>query len=102
MKSRYLYLAASVAFLVGAVVEFLPPHNFTAAVLDAVAGAIFLFLGAGAQKCMKLDFDEDFLPVQQQHRYEADQHEGNGIEQRSERRIDHRERTNAGRCIAAG
>jgi hypothetical protein len=26
--------------------NFLPPRNITAAVLDAVAGAIFLFLGA--------------------------------------------------------
>ena len=50
MKSRYLYLAAAAGFLAGAVVEFLPPHNMTAAILDAVAGAIFLFLGAGAQK----------------------------------------------------
>jgi hypothetical protein len=50
MKSRFLYLAAAAGFLAGAVVEFLPPHNITAAVLDAVAGAIFLFLGAGARK----------------------------------------------------
>jgi hypothetical protein len=50
MKSRYLYLAAAAGFLAGAVVEFLPPHNITAAILDAVAGAIFLFLGAGTQK----------------------------------------------------
>jgi hypothetical protein len=50
MKSRYLYFAAAAGFLAGAVVEFLPPHNITAAVLDAVAGVIFLFLGAGAQR----------------------------------------------------
>jgi hypothetical protein len=50
MKSRYLYLAAAAGFLARAVVELLTPHNITAAVLDAVAGAIFLFLGAGAQK----------------------------------------------------
>jgi hypothetical protein len=50
MKSKYLYLAASVAFLVGAVVEFTRPHNVLAAVLDAIAGAIFLFLGIGPQK----------------------------------------------------
>jgi hypothetical protein len=50
MKFRLLYLAGAVGFLAGAVVESLPPHNITAAVLDAVAGAIFLFLGAGAQK----------------------------------------------------
>jgi hypothetical protein len=50
MKSRYLYLAAAAGFLAGAVVEFLPPHNMTAAILDAVAGAIFLFLGAGTRK----------------------------------------------------
>ncbi len=50
MKSRYLYLAASIAFLVAAVVEVLPPRNVTAAILDAAAGAIFLFLGAGPQK----------------------------------------------------
>jgi hypothetical protein len=50
MKSRYLYLAAAAGFLAGEVVECLPPHNITAAVLDAVAGAIFLFLGAGAQR----------------------------------------------------
>jgi hypothetical protein len=50
MKSRYLYLAATAGFLAGTVMECLPPHNIKAAVLDAVAGAIFLFLGAGAQK----------------------------------------------------
>jgi hypothetical protein len=50
MKSRYFYLAASVAFLVGAVVEFFPPRGLTAAVLDAIAGAIFLFLGVSPQK----------------------------------------------------
>ena len=50
MKSRYLYLAAAAGFLAGAVVEFMRPHNVTAALLDAVAGAIFLFLGAGAQR----------------------------------------------------
>jgi hypothetical protein len=50
MKSRYLYLAAAAGFLAGAVVEFLLQHNMTAAFLDAVAGAIFLFLGAGPQK----------------------------------------------------
>jgi hypothetical protein len=50
MKSRYLYLAAAAGFLAGAVMECLPPHNVTAAVLDAAAGAIFLFLGLGAQK----------------------------------------------------
>jgi hypothetical protein len=50
MKSRYLYLAAAAGFLAGAVVECLPPHNITAAVLDAVAGAIFLFLGAGGPR----------------------------------------------------
>jgi hypothetical protein len=48
MKSRYLYLAASVAFLVGAVVE--APRSVTAAILDGIAGAIFLFLGVGPQK----------------------------------------------------
>jgi hypothetical protein len=47
MKSRYLFLAASVAFLIGATVEFFPPRNTKAAILDAVAGAIFLYLGAG-------------------------------------------------------
>ena len=36
---------------------------------------------------MKLNFYEDFLPVQQQHRYEADEHKGNGVHQRSEGRI---------------
>jgi hypothetical protein len=50
MKSRYFYFVAAAGFLVGAVMESLPPHNITAAVLDAVAGAIFLFLGASAQK----------------------------------------------------
>jgi hypothetical protein len=50
VKSRYLYFAASVAFLVGAVVEVLPPRGLTAATLDAVAGAIFLFLGVSPQK----------------------------------------------------
>src|SRR3984885_15069684 len=50
MKSRFLYLAAAAGFLAGAVGEFFPPQQIPAAVLDAVAGAIFLFLGAGAQK----------------------------------------------------
>jgi hypothetical protein len=50
MKSRYLFLAASIAFLVAAVVELRPPRNITAAVLDAATGAIFLFLGAGPQR----------------------------------------------------
>jgi hypothetical protein len=50
MKIRYLYIAASVAFLVGAVVELQPPRGVTAAVLDAVTGAIFLFLGVGPQR----------------------------------------------------
>jgi hypothetical protein len=48
MKSRYLYLAAAVAFLVGAVVE--APRSVTAAVLDGVAAAIFLLLGVLPQK----------------------------------------------------
>jgi hypothetical protein len=48
MKSRYLFLAASVPFLILAVVEF--RHNVYAAVLNAVAGAIFLFLGVGPQR----------------------------------------------------
>jgi hypothetical protein len=46
MKSRYLYLAASLIFLVAAVVKLRPPRNVTAALLDAAAGAIFFFLGA--------------------------------------------------------
>jgi uncharacterized membrane protein YeiH len=50
MKSRYLFVAASIAFLVAAVVELRPPRNLTAAILDAVAGAIFFFLGAGPQR----------------------------------------------------
>jgi hypothetical protein len=50
MKSRYLYLAAAIAFLVAAVVELRAPRNVTAAILDAAAGAIFLFLGAGPQR----------------------------------------------------
>jgi hypothetical protein len=50
MKSRYLYLAASIAFLVAAVVKIRPPRNLTAAILDAAAGVIFLFLGVGPQK----------------------------------------------------
>jgi uncharacterized membrane protein YeiH len=50
MKSKYLYIAAAVAFLVFAVVEFTRPHNITAAVLDAIAGAIFLFLGVGPRR----------------------------------------------------
>jgi hypothetical protein len=48
MKSRYLFLAASVPFLVLAVVEF--RHNVYAAVLNAIAGAIFLFLGVGPRR----------------------------------------------------
>jgi len=50
MVSRFFFLAASVAFLVYAVVELRPPHNFTAAALDAAAGAIFLFLAVGPRK----------------------------------------------------
>jgi len=52
MKSRYLYLAASVAFLVVAILKLLPPRNLTAAALNAVTGCIFLFLGAGPRKPM--------------------------------------------------
>jgi hypothetical protein len=48
MKSRYLYLAAAVAFLVGAAVE--APRSVTAAVLDGIAGAIFLLLGVLPRK----------------------------------------------------
>jgi hypothetical protein len=87
MKSRYFYLAASAAFLVSAVLAFWRSHNVTAAVLDAIAGAIFFFLGAGPQKrawtptLPVLDLDEDFLAVQQHHRCKTDQNEGNGIEQ---------------------
>jgi hypothetical protein len=50
MKSRYLYLAASVAFLVVAAMELRPPRNITAAALDAAAGLIFLFLGVGPKR----------------------------------------------------
>jgi hypothetical protein len=50
MKSRYLYLAAFLAFLVAAVIELRPPHNITAALLDAAAALIFLFLGAGPKR----------------------------------------------------
>jgi hypothetical protein len=50
MKFRYLYLAAAIAFLVAAVIEFRAPRNLTAALLDAAAGIIFLFLGAGPQR----------------------------------------------------
>jgi hypothetical protein len=46
MKFRYLYLAASVLFLVLAVLQLRHPRNLTAAVLNAAAGAIFFFLGA--------------------------------------------------------
>jgi hypothetical protein len=48
MKSRYLFLAASVPFLILAVVEV--RHNVYAAALNAIAGAIFLFLGVGPQR----------------------------------------------------
>jgi hypothetical protein len=48
MKSRYLYLSASVPFLILAFVEF--RHNVYAAILNAIAGAIFLFLGVGPQR----------------------------------------------------
>jgi hypothetical protein len=44
---------ASVAFLVGAFVECLPPRALTAAVLDALAAAIFLFLGFGPHARIK-------------------------------------------------
>jgi hypothetical protein len=50
MKSRYLYLAAAIAFLVAAVLEFRAPRNLTAALIDVAAGVIFLFLGAGPQR----------------------------------------------------
>jgi uncharacterized membrane protein YeiH len=45
MKSRYLYLAAAIAFLVVAVFEFAHAQNTVASVVDAITGAIFLFLG---------------------------------------------------------
>ena len=48
MKSSYLYLAAAVGFLVGAVLE--APRSVTAAVLDGSAAAIFLFLGVVPKK----------------------------------------------------
>jgi drug/metabolite transporter (DMT)-like permease len=50
MKFRYLYLVAAVAFLVGAVFEFRPTRNTKAAVLDLVAGCLFLLLAAGQRK----------------------------------------------------
>jgi hypothetical protein len=50
MKSRYLFLVASVAFLVVAVMELRPPRNITAALLNGATGLIFLFLGAGPQR----------------------------------------------------
>jgi hypothetical protein len=50
MKSRYLYLASSVAFLVAAVIELRPPRNITAALLDAAAAIIFLFLATGPRR----------------------------------------------------
>jgi hypothetical protein len=46
VKYRYLYLAASALFLILAVLQLRHPHNITAAVLNAAAGAIFFFLGA--------------------------------------------------------
>jgi len=46
VKSKYLYLAASVLFLVLAVLQLRPPRNITAAVLNAAAAIIFFFLGA--------------------------------------------------------
>jgi hypothetical protein len=49
MKSRILYFAAATGFLAGAAVEFLPPRNIYAGVLDAIAGAIFLWLGVIAK-----------------------------------------------------
>jgi hypothetical protein len=48
MKSRYLYLVAAVAFLVGAVLE--APRSVTAAVLDGISAAIFLLLGLVPKK----------------------------------------------------
>ncbi len=45
MKSKYLYLAAGFAFMAGAVLELRPPRSVYPAVLDVIAGAIFLFLG---------------------------------------------------------
>jgi hypothetical protein len=50
MKSRYLYLAAFLAFLVVAVIELRPPRNITAALLDAATALIFLFLAVGPQR----------------------------------------------------
>jgi hypothetical protein len=46
MKSRLLFLAAAVIFLVIAGMQLRAPRNLTAAALNAGAGAIFLFLGA--------------------------------------------------------
>lgn len=45
MKSRYLYFAAAIIFLAVAVVEFFHVGNMTAGVVNAITGAIFLFLG---------------------------------------------------------
>jgi len=45
MKARYLYLAAAVIFLAVAAVEFVHENNMTAGVVNALTGAIFLFLG---------------------------------------------------------
>jgi hypothetical protein len=50
MKSRYLFLVASVAFLVAAAMELRSPRNLTAALLNGAAGLIFLFLGVGPQR----------------------------------------------------
>jgi hypothetical protein len=50
MKYRYLYLAAGIAFLIGAALEYRPPRNQYAAVINAIPGVIFLLLGLFPQK----------------------------------------------------
>jgi hypothetical protein len=45
MKYRYLFFAAAILFLALAAVEFFRAQNMTAGTVNAITGAIFLFLG---------------------------------------------------------
>jgi hypothetical protein len=45
MNYRYLYLAATIIFVAIAFAEFFHAQNMTAGVVNAITGAIFLFLG---------------------------------------------------------
>jgi hypothetical protein len=45
MRSRYIFIAAGLVFLIFAVVEFVRTDNYTAIVVNALAAVVFLILG---------------------------------------------------------